>query len=93
MDQSLKNAIAGNIEKKLSGTSYICSSEYRNKQPLLNACIDIADHFVDAIWLPIFNGRMPNHNFKSQVAEIYRVEMLSIYQNRRNEKQDASLTV
>ena len=91
MDQSLKNAIAGNIEKKLSGTTYICSSEYRDKQPLLSVCIDIADHFVDAIWLPIFNGRMPNHSFKSQVAEIYRVEMLAIYQNRRNEKQDASL--
>ncbi|WP_318509780.1 hypothetical protein [Photobacterium leiognathi] len=86
MGDTLKNAIIGNIEHKLSGSKYIGRSEYRDGQSLLEACDALAECFLTSLWEPVLKSRLPNSQLKKQLMEIYRVEMLMTYQSRRNTK-------
>ncbi len=84
MGDTLKKAIIGNIEHKLSGSKYIGKSEHRDGQSLLEACDELAECFISLLWEPVLKSRLPNSQLKKQLMEIYRVEMLMTYQSRRN---------
>ncbi|MDD1826218.1 hypothetical protein LRP52_28995 [Photobacterium sp. ZSDE20] len=88
-DHELRNAIAGKLETKFKGSDmYLGAAKHRRDLSTFDACVEIADFFINEIWHQLLNARMPSQKLISQLMEIYRVEMLLIYKNRKDINED-----
>ena len=82
---SIVRAIEGVLENKVLSDRYGGSKGYRTDSALAT-CEDIALFFVDRIWLKLLGGKPPSRRFNKTMTEMYRMEMLHIYQSRSDSR-------
>lgn len=80
---SLIRAIEGALENKILSRRYGGAKEHREGKDTLTCCEDIAIFFVENIWLKQLGGKQPGRRVRSYMLDIYRMELLHIYRDRR----------
>ena len=81
--ESLLRAIEGALEDKVLNRRYGGAKEHREVKDALKCCEDIAAFFIDNIWLKQLGGKQPTRRVKSYMLDIYRMELLHLYRDRR----------
>jgi hypothetical protein len=75
---SLSHAIAGELEMELTRKKDNFLQEYK----LLEACQQLATHFVDNIWLKVLKGHAPSQRNRRVLGSIYRMAFLESQRER-----------
>ena len=56
--------------------------KHRDGQPLDQACIEFASHFVDEVGAKVFQSKEPTSQEQRRTAAIYRFALLEAYRER-----------
>jgi hypothetical protein len=80
--KSMSYAIAGLLEENLRRRALHAADKWRDGKSLLEGCMDVAEFFVDEVWLGALKGRIPPQSIKRTLSSIYRIALLEIYLSR-----------
>ncbi|MCP4105891.1 MAG: hypothetical protein GY749_10205 [Desulfobacteraceae bacterium] len=86
--KSMICGVAGILEKNLSGRLLHAADKWREGKTLVEGCMDVAEFFVDEVWLGTLNGRIPPQSVKKVLSSIYRIALLEIYRSRRESSKE-----
>ncbi len=74
--------LAGTLEEELTRKTAAAAKKHRDSQPLGEACIRFATHFVDEVWAKVFQSKEPASKEQRRAAAIYRFALLEAYRER-----------
>jgi len=79
---ALTLGLAGSLEEELTRKEDAAAKKFRDNQPLGEACIEFAKHFLDEVWEKVFGSREPTSREQRRATAIYRFALLEIYRER-----------
>ena len=74
--------LASTLEEELTRKGDAAAKKHRDSQPLDQACLTFASHFVDEVWTKVFKSKEPTSQEQRRAASIYRFALLEAYRER-----------
>jgi hypothetical protein len=79
---SLIFAVADQLEINLVRRDKAASKERRQGKSLRDGCLDVAEDFVNDVWLGVLRGRPPTQSMRRILGSIYRMAFLQAQRRR-----------
>jgi len=86
--QSMIYAIAGELENNLVRKNKMAARKHWDEASLMDACIAVAELFVDKVWIEALKGRVPSQKTRRLFAEIYRMSFLQTHREKINSQRE-----
>lgn len=77
--KSLVYAIAGELETNLVRKVKASAKESREGKTLREGCLDVAEIFVNDVWLGVLGGKPPGQTSRRVLSSIYRIAFLKAH--------------
>ena len=74
--------LASRLEEELTRKNEAAAKKHRDDQPLNQACLEFASHFVEEVWTKVFQLKEPTSQKRRLAAAIYRFALLEAYRER-----------
>ena len=81
--------LAGTLEEELTRKGQAAAQRHREGQPLANACIAFATHFIGEVWPKVFQDREPTSLQQRRASAVYRFALLESYKERADATPEA----
>jgi len=86
--ESLIFAVASELETNLVRRDKAAAREHRKEKSLRDGCMDVAEIFVNDVWLGVLKGRSPSQKSRRVLSAIYRMAFLKANKEQSEKKSE-----
>jgi hypothetical protein len=91
LDQkSLIYAVTGELERELTRKGDAAAKENRGDKKLVDACLEVAELFVNQVWLTVLKGHAPTQRNRRILGSIYRIAFLQTHSELAKQKKSSA---